>query len=65
MEEIDVSDKLHGRETIQEEQRITRFKICSSCEYLTPNYFCSICNCWMPLKARLPMTKCPKDKWNK
>jgi len=40
-----------------------RIEICKTCEFFTPRYFCSVCGCFMPVKARLPFTTCPKGKW--
>jgi hypothetical protein len=40
-----------------------RIDICKECQFLTKSATCSICGCWMPLKARLPFFSCPKKKW--
>ena len=40
-----------------------RKAICSACPKLTKFKFCSVCNCFMPLKARLASSSCPEKKW--
>lgn len=40
----------------------SRIDICKSCDKLE-DARCSICGCWMPLKARLPLFHCPIKKW--
>jgi hypothetical protein len=56
--------KLDGQSQVEETVRKTRFQICQSCEHLNKTWHrCEICKCWMPVKARLPGTKCPEKKW--
>jgi hypothetical protein len=41
-----------------------RIKICQECDsYRAGSMTCDICNCIMPLKARMPSMKCPAGKW--
>jgi len=51
-----------------EKKRITdpaeRMKICKQCEYLTSQFArCKICGCFMAIKTKIPMTKCPDGRW--
>lgn len=59
-----IKNNLEGVEQITDVDRNTRFKICQDCEELEKKWHtCGICKCWMPVKARLPGTKCPLGKW--
>jgi hypothetical protein len=59
-----IEAKLDGQPEVPESTRKTRFQICQSCENLNKTWHrCEICKCWMPVKARLPGTKCPQAKW--
>ena len=40
-----------------------KFEICKSCQFLRRNSTCKKCNCFMPFKVRLPLMKCPINKW--
>jgi hypothetical protein len=41
-----------------------RYEMCKSCEnFMGRSKMCKICNCMMPLKARLPSQTCPAGKW--
>ena len=41
-----------------------RMKICAECEhFIKPIKVCGVCGCAMLVKARLSMTKCPRNKW--
>jgi hypothetical protein len=41
-----------------------RIAICKACDQLRmPGWQCKICGCFMQLKARIPMAKCPLGKW--
>lgn len=40
-----------------------RMKICKSCEKLNSLNFCTMCNCFMPIKTRLKRSHCPLKKW--
>ena len=40
-----------------------RMAICEECPNFTKVKFCKICGCFMPIKVRLPMMKCPAGKW--
>lgn len=45
-----------------------RYSICQSCERFNASLkICKECNCFMPLKVRIPITlhkiKCPIGKW--
>jgi hypothetical protein len=59
-----IKDKLNGIIEVDEDTRKSRFSICQSCDELTEKWHtCKICSCWMPVKARIPGTKCPIGKW--
>jgi hypothetical protein len=44
-----------------------RYSICQSCDSFNSTLkTCKLCNCFMPLKVRVPeflKVKCPKGKW--
>lgn len=40
-----------------------KFEICQKCEFLRNNSTCKKCNCFMPIKVRIPNLKCPVNKW--
>ena len=46
-----------------------RYAICKSCEEFTPlTKQCTLCKCFMPIKAKLSMVECPlkpTGKWAK
>lgn len=48
---------------VNDETRKMRGDICQECDKLTPMLTCSICNCFMPAKTRLPGSYCPEQKW--
>jgi hypothetical protein len=56
---------------VSEDKYQARIKICESCEMFKPqSKRCGVCNCIMPLKARLLVTltgkaECPHPKGNK
>jgi hypothetical protein len=59
-----IKDKLNGALEVATGLRNTRYSICQGCEKLDKRWHkCQICNCWMPVKARLPNAKCPLEKW--
>ena len=39
-----------------------RLDICSQCLFYKENK-CNKCGCYMPIKAALPFSKCPLNKW--
>lgn len=42
----------------------SRNEICSTCEFLIKDYVrCSKCGCYMKIKTRLDVSKCPIGKW--
>ena len=41
----------------------SRIEVCKICEHLTKFQFCDQCGCWIPLKASIEISKCPKNKW--
>ena len=43
----------------------TDLNTCNKCEHLNSFKACKVCNCFMPLKARLKRATCPKNKWEK
>lgn len=41
-----------------------RLKVCESCDkYLKNAKICGVCKCFMPMKTRLRMAKCPLGRW--
>ena len=59
-----IKDKLNGAEEVDDSVRKTRYAVCQTCDKLTERWHrCQVCNCWMPVKARLPGMKCPLGKW--
>jgi hypothetical protein len=59
-----IQDKLNGQPEVDSTIRKTRFQICQGCDKLDSRWHrCSLCSCWMPVKARLPGMKCPAGKW--
>ena len=58
--------KLIGNKTDQEVKLAAeRYKVCSSCEFLSKLDFCKACGCY--LKAKIFTTNtasCPNGKWN-
>ena len=48
---------------VNDEIKQARSNICKDCEQLTFMNTCSICNCYMPAKVRLPAASCPDNKW--
>ena len=54
---------LHKFLIFEEEVLQERWDACNSCEFLTKNYICSKCSCFMRLKSRVKNMKCPIDKW--
>lgn len=48
--------------TTEKERRMV---ICYSCEHIRlPSQVCGICWCFLPAKARLTTSQCPKGKWS-
>jgi hypothetical protein len=63
-DKIEATIKRDGLEQVDKQTRVDRLSICNTCEFLRqPWHQCTHCMCWMPLKARLPKTKCPIGKW--
>lgn len=73
---IDLDDKFYDKDFLnnlkpntdypefcQVDKEKKRIDICKECEYITEHASCSICGCYMPLKARIPFFSCPKQKW--
>jgi hypothetical protein len=51
-------------EKTSEEVANSRFNICLSCNELTPHtHRCKQCGCFMNLKTKLVIAKCPLSKW--
>ena len=40
-----------------------RIEHCKSSVYITPNFRCTQCGCFMKVKTRMKDAKCPIDKW--
>jgi hypothetical protein len=57
-------DKLVSKVYLKAVEAHDRIKICESCDkYLKNAKICGVCKCFMPMKTRLRMAKCPLDKW--
>ena len=52
-----------GFALVDENERTTRFTVCTTCEYLTEEKRCMKCGCFMEIKSKLAGMKCPVDKW--
>jgi hypothetical protein len=51
-------------EKASEELAKSRFDVCLSCTELTPHtHQCKQCGCFMALKTKLVVSKCPLKKW--
>ncbi len=53
---------LNGLPVLNDEDYTKRLEICNSCEF-RKNHTCSICSCYLPIKARWKTTECPEKKW--
>lgn len=62
-EKIDTKINLLDSIQVSNEDRKNRYKVCITCDKLTQWDICKVCNCWMPLKAKIPIFKCPLNKW--
>jgi hypothetical protein len=62
LSDVDIGGAMDGNPEVEEKVKLTRFEICQVCENLVKDK-CKLCGCWMPLKARIPLTKCPIGKW--
>jgi hypothetical protein len=51
-----------GFKTVSREIQQQRLHVCSSCEHHT-GLRCRLCGCFTAAKARLPLERCPIDKW--
>lgn len=51
-----------GFELSEKDEIDKRLEICQQCEFFKDGR-CTICGCFMALKARLATGKCPKGKW--
>ena len=40
-----------------------RISICEGCDNLTKERTCSICTCFIDVKAKWSTEECPKNKW--
>lgn len=50
---------------LNEEQIKERKSICQECEFYEKfTNRCKQCGCWMVVKMRLPLAKCPIKKWD-
>ena len=53
------SSMIHDEEVLK-----MRWDICSSCEFLKDDK-CEKCGCFMKVKHKLAMAKCPEGKWDR
>jgi tetratricopeptide (TPR) repeat protein len=51
-----------GFKTASREVQQQRLQVCSTCEHST-GLRCRLCGCFTAAKARLPLERCPIDKW--
>jgi recombinational DNA repair protein RecR len=49
---------LAAKETVK-----TRMDICNECPHLTKKKRCKECGCFMNVKAKLSLTRCPIGRW--
>jgi hypothetical protein len=51
-------------EKAAQELAATRLDICKSCDqYLNMTHQCKVCGCFMELKTKIKISKCPLGKW--
>jgi hypothetical protein len=48
---------------INKEDAERKKSICLSCEYMVAHLTCSLCDCFLPNKIQLHMSKCDANKW--
>ena len=49
---------------LSKEQAAPRMTICQECEFfISATASCKKCGCFMKMKTRLPLAKCPVHKW--
>lgn len=53
----------HGAVTLPSEEIRKRIRICYNCTKES-NDICSLCHCYIPLKASWADQDCPQDFWN-
>ena len=53
-----------GDPKIKEIARI-RMEVCAGCEHASKTVYlhCDLCGCYIPAKARSPISRCPADLW--
>jgi len=49
---------------VNDQIRQQRVEHCQTCEHITMFNTCELCNCFMPMKTKLPGAACPKGKWS-
>ena len=67
-EEIDlrVAPKIVRQAIIHDQEVLDmRWDLCQGCEFLTEANRCTKCGCFMKVKHKLSMAKCPIGKWGK
>jgi len=58
IERIPISEELKVIEAYE------RLKICQECDkYIKTARMCGVCKCFMPLKTKFKVSKCPLEKW--
>lgn len=53
----------HGFASCSEEDLKARNRECEECSLLLPSGRCSVCGCFMKIKATWQEQRCPKGKW--
>ena len=77
-EKVSLSDKVkslikatgehisNGMKNVDDSIYIERTSICKDCEFLVKERnACEKCGCYIPIKARWEVSKCPINKWKK
>ena len=55
---------INQNKRVTEKQYKDRLKTCNDCLYLMRStQMCRLCGCFMKIKASLPSSRCPIDKW--
>ena len=61
---LNAASKLVEQVYMKAEEAHGRLKVCESCDkYLKNAKVCGVCKCFMPMKTRLRLAKCPIGRW--
>ena len=63
-EKIDIAAEKHTKIFLKALEANARLEICRECDkYIMRARICAECKCFMPMKVRLRVSKCPLEKW--